>query len=269
MTPAAAPAVGLEARVEALERRLRRLELIEGEADWPRARALLADLSALIQSPAPEEERIALEADPAFRARGRRIRDMAAHCAGLLEHEAARLADGSVERLEGYLRGVSESALDEMRAAGIRRGSEVLFIGSGPFPITAILMARREGCRVRCLDHDKAAAAASCRLFAALGLSGWIETATAGLESIDLGAFTHIVVASLVPRKEALLGALLGRVSSETRVIVRYGNGLKSLFNFELPAVPTGWRELSRAGGPGALFETVVLQAEGGRGARG
>ena len=145
-----------------------------------------------------------------------------------MEHEAvARLADGSTY-------------------AGAGR---VAFIGSGPLPLTAFLLAGT-GARVDNLDRDAGALTASRRVADALGVSGLAFVhADATAPGTALDGYDLVVLAALVGRTPAEKARVIARLAEAMApgsiLLVRSARGLRTLL---YPAV-----------GPGALAGFDVL----------
>lgn len=86
-----------------------------------------------------------------------------------------------------------------LRVLGERRFSKVLFVGSGPLPLTAILLARHFGFTVTCIDRNEEAVAISKKLIEKLNLDHLIEVVhIAILDYTDLAHYDLIFLAALV-----------------------------------------------------------------------
>lgn len=90
-----------------------------------------------------------------------------------------------------------------LRVLGERRITRVLFVGSGPLPLSAILLARTFGVRVTCLDKDEDAVRLSGKLIEKLGLSHVIEVAHKDiLSTITLAEYDVVFLGALVGMTE-------------------------------------------------------------------
>jgi len=163
-----------------------------------------------------------------------------------------------------YLSILSANVRQELGMFGMESTSRILFIGSGAFPVSALTMARESGAEVFCLDTDEEAVALGQRVAEKAGLgskllfSGSYESGMTFLEKA-----THVVVASLVGNKPQLLAELKDAARAETKIIVRYGNGLKSIFNFPLELDLSDEWEITSIVESKRIYDTVMLQRKG------
>ncbi|HYD02670.1 MAG TPA: nicotianamine synthase family protein [Alphaproteobacteria bacterium] len=81
--------------------------------------------------------------------------------------------------------------------------SKILFIGSGPFPESAMSYYTKFNCEVRCLDNNIVAVALSEKLFEALNLP--IKITYCDGRYFDYKGYTHIILAVLSRPKEEIL----------------------------------------------------------------
>ncbi|MDF2661496.1 MAG: hypothetical protein K0Q94_4287 [Paenibacillus sp.] len=72
---------------------------------------------------------------------------------------------------------------------------------------------------------------------------------------------THIFMASLVPEKLDILDTLKCAAQPDCKLILRYGNGLKSLFNYPLHADLSGEWHVEPITGNSHIYDTLLLQA--------
>lgn len=77
----------------------------------------------------------------------------------------------------------------------------ICFVGSGPLPLTAIVLNQKTGTKITCVDIDPVACDISRELIGKAGYSDRIEVVCA--DGADYGYRTHpaILIASLVPNK--------------------------------------------------------------------
>lgn len=115
----------------------------------------------------------------------------------------------------------------------INNKSKILFIGSGAMPITAFTINNEVGAEIVCLDIDKEALQLSQKLCNKYCIKN-IYFLSKDIKEIDLNKFTHIIIASLVDTKLDIAKYLLKNTSRNTKIILRYGNRLKSIFNYPL-----------------------------------
>lgn len=155
---------------------------------------------------------------------------------------------------------LSSSVREELEDYAITGESRVLFVGSGSLPLSALTIARQTGAALCCLDIDQEAAELGARVVETAGLLGRCRVVSSYAEALDWSQqATHVFIASLVERKCEVVEQLECCIPREARIIVRYGNGLKSLFNYPLLAeFGPGWqaKPLSRSD---RIYDTLLL----------
>jgi len=105
----------------------------------------------------------------------------------------------------------------------------VLFIGSGPVPISAIWLNRLMGVKVDCVDANPSAIEASRKLIAALGLSDQIWMFQSTGESFDVSPYDIILIALLAKPKNLILQNIHLAAPDDCQVICRTSHGLRQL----------------------------------------
>ncbi len=188
------------------------------------------------------------------------LQERAVHSFGALEKVAAERLSKDYANIESYLEEVSRTTIRHAQVAGVTPSSRVLFIGCGALPLSCQTLVRHFGCEVVGLDTDGEA------IQQALSLAG--GSCEPGLtllqgrgEEFPAGGFTHVVIASLVPGKEAILGHLHRTIDSGTRVVCRFGNGLQRLINYPLHTGPRAeWERLWLLGDMASLYQTMVMR---------
>ena len=90
-----------------------------------------------------------------------------------------------------------------MNRAGIQPSSEsqIVFIGSGPLPMTAIDMHLQTGAKIVCVDNDPEAVLLSRQMIENLGLSGSISVHQAEGDKFDYAGSDVVFVAALATSK--------------------------------------------------------------------
>jgi len=155
---------------------------------------------------------------------------------------------------------------------------QVAFVGSGPLPLTAFLLAG-EGTRVDNLDRDPSALAASRRVADALGVTGlgFLQMDAgagddAGAEpAADLGAYGLVVLAALVgrtPDEKARVIAHLSRAMAPGAVlVVRSARGLRTLLYPEVDAgALAGFDVLGTVHPTGEVINSVIIARKPAKG---
>lgn len=202
--------------------------------------------------------------DPGLEPAVRALQAVADRAGCELEKAVARqLASDPTRRSNDYLGKVGEFASWEARCAQIGPTSKVLFVGSGALPVTALTLVRELRCQVTCLDRDREAAELSRQALAHLGCPERLQVVHGSLADVDVESYTHVWIASLVPNKVDVLRVLARRAHPSARVLVRYGEGLHRIFNYELePEALRGWLVQRRLERKGHLHSTLLLSRE-------
>lgn len=117
----------------------------------------------------------------------------------------------------------------------------MLFVGSGPLPLTALMLARHHGVEVVGLDLDPEAAALGADVARALGVDGVRFDVGDVLGTDDLGGYDAVCLAALVgldaATKARVLGHVRARLAPGALVLVRSAHSLRGLL---YPAVTPG-----------------------------
>lgn len=163
--------------------------------------------------------------------------------------------------ISDYIHMLSNSVKKELQQLCINNHSRVLFIGSGAFPTSALTIAKETGAEVMGLDIDIEAVKLAKKVAKVSGLESMVNFSS---ESLDELAFvkeaTHIIIASLVKNKLEVLDGLKENINTNTKVILRYGNGLKSIFNYPLEKdLSAEWNQ-SKICQSKNIYDTIVLE---------
>jgi hypothetical protein len=140
----------------------------------------------------------------------------------------------------------------EIQLAQIEKQDKVLFIGSGPFPISAILLNELTGCHVDCYEKNKDYARLSSEVISHLGLADRIRIENRKGEYLINTNYSIVVIALLAKPKNEILKRLTERISSHARLICRTADPLRQAF-YEA-AEPECFK----------LFKTVSVHHAGG-----
>ncbi|MHA7963921.1 nicotianamine synthase family protein [Paenibacillus sp. CAU 1782] len=112
--------------------------------------------------------------------------------------------------------------------AGHRAELPIVFVGSGPMPLTSIILHQCCGAEIICLDNDLAAYESSCFLLNQAGLSHSVKVALGKGEEFHYSPFSIIVVASMVRNKSAVL-ARIRETSRNPIVAIRTAEGMRQI----------------------------------------
>ncbi|MGQ7887878.1 methyltransferase domain-containing protein [Paenibacillus sp. WC2504] len=192
----------------------------------------------------------------------RNVREASIRALRVLEKYQAGHGEKDEIQQSKYMDLLSDSVRSEVACLQIVQQSKVLFIGSGAFPVSALIIAQVTGAEVVGQDLDQEAVELAEQ---AAAMSDRVNRVSFTHQPLKELAFvqeaTHIIVASHVANKQEVLEDLRQLASSRVKILIRYGNGLKSLFNYTWPEgnhLP-GWTQ-SRASTVSQLYDTVILE---------
>jgi hypothetical protein len=129
--------------------------------------------------------------------------------------------------LAARFRRLIEREVSLMSAHG--RPQRVLFIGSGPVPVSAILLHQYLGVPIDCADADPLAVVQSRKLIEALRMSDAVRVHHADGISMGVANYDVIVIALLAKPKKEILAHLARAGRSDSCVICRTSGGLRTL----------------------------------------
>ena len=188
------------------------------------------------------------------------LRAQSARCAAVMEkYRALRLLDGT-EGAAGYFANVESSIAEEFGALAPTPHSSVLLVGSGSFPMTLLHVAERTGAPVAGVDIDQEAIALGRRVVQQLADSSDITLECRAIEDLPFTRrATHVVFSSTVEAKYGLLHRMHPLTRDDVVVAMRFGEGLKSLFNYPMqPVDPQRWRLVEAIRRPGQVFDIAL-----------
>lgn len=160
------------------------------------------------------------------------IRDFSAKVLGIIEKEEARKILKDENSSFQYGEDLSFIVKQEIHDYEMKSDNNILFIGSGAMPITAFTIVKEIGARITCVDIDKEALKLSKEVSKKLGFHQ-IDFEE-NLSFVSIEKYSHVIIASLVPLKCNILEDLRMRSLETTKLILRYGNEIKELFNYPL-----------------------------------
>lgn len=106
-----------------------------------------------------------------------------------------------------------------------KKHNNVLFVGSGPLPLTGIFLARDHGCTVAFLDINKDSLKLSEDLCAKLGITNVHFVCADAISYSDYGKFDTIIIAAMIESKkiskEKFINLLSKKVKKHTHILVR------------------------------------------------
>ncbi|MFH1432032.1 MAG: nicotianamine synthase family protein [archaeon] len=119
---------------------------------------------------------------------------------------------------------------NEKNLAKISKKDCVLFIGSGPLPITAILLNKFTKCSVDCYDKNNIFANISKRVIENLSLSDKIKIYNGKGEDLSGKKYSVIIIALLAKPKDKILQNIWNESIKGTKVICRTTDGIREAF---------------------------------------
>ncbi|MGH3653040.1 class I SAM-dependent methyltransferase [Glutamicibacter sp.] len=221
---------------------------------------LLASYAQLVTDPANEPGYAQLAATEAGTGLAAALRTESARCVAVIEkYRALRLLEGR-SGAEGYFANIESCIAEEFGAVAPDSGSKVLLVGSGSFPMTLLNLASRTGASALGIDIDPEALELGRRVVAQLGEGLDIRLQGEEIHQLDfLPQATHIVFSSTVAVKYELLHQLHPRTRDDVVVAMRFGDGLKSLFNYPMqPVDPRLWQLAGTIRQPGQVFDIAL-----------
>ncbi len=195
--------------------------------------------------------------NPEYNRQLKKLRETAVSALCKLEKHQSQCAQEHCLSISDYLSQLSENTQLELRNANIDNDSRVMFIGSGSYPLSAFTISQLTGAVVHGIDIDEQAVAMANRL-KPRNLSATFGSQDL-LTEFERFCPTHIVVASSVEHNWELLNQLKPYLDSTHKVMVRFGNGLKSAFNYPFnPHLMDGWKT-TLIPNNAAVYDTVLM----------
>ena len=111
----------------------------------------------------------------------------------------------------------------------ITERDRVLFIGSGPFPITAIELYHSTGAIIDCIDKDRDSVTQSEQVNERLDLDIHIQILHAEGDNIDICPYSTIIIAILALPKKLILRNICNQDANDVQIICRTSDGLRGL----------------------------------------
>ncbi|GIP18015.1 hypothetical protein J40TS1_36570 [Paenibacillus montaniterrae] len=188
------------------------------------------------------------------------LRASSARCVAIMEkYRALKLLEKG-DNKNDYFFNIEASIEKEFGSFQITPDSKVVLVGSGAFPMTPLLIAKRTGAAVTGIDIDEEAVSLGEKIVKLLGADLPIQLKHTELEQLDwIGETTHIIFSSTVSLKYHLLDWLFDAANPEVVVAMRYGDGLKSLFNFPMEEVDSRkWKLVEAAIRPTHIFDVAL-----------
>jgi len=240
-------------------------ELLQQQSDLSPANQLVANIirrfTYQLRSRYFPEEVQAVLSNEYVRANQRKLQDKLSEAEFLAElGDVRRICESEDSVLEVitrlpiwnvYMALVSEelSTLRQfIRQDSLTEKSPIVFVGSGPMPLSPIILHLFGDVEVICLEMDTAACDASSSLLEQLGLGTQVTVVMKDGSDFDYSSYSRIFVASLVRNKQAVLEQIR-RTSPDSLVAVRTAEGMRQIMYEaidESELNKQGWRILGR-----------------------
>nr|WP_221401371.1 class I SAM-dependent methyltransferase [Paenibacillus phyllosphaerae] len=199
------------------------------------------------------------------------LRRLSAACVALMEkYRAWKVIQGDA-RIGNYFNNIENCIEQEFGSFKVTSSSKVLLVGSGAFPMTPLLIARRTGAEVVGIDIDEEAVDLGRRIVGQLGGNLKIRLEHVPVERLDFTKqATHIIFSSTVSVKYDLLDRLHPLTSDQVVVAMRFGDRLKSIFNYPMESVDERkWKLAETVVQPDQVFDIALYAKASGEAMRG
>ncbi len=190
------------------------------------------------------------------------LRENSAYSVKIMEKYRALKLLNEDEKSNRYFQNIESCIEEEFSSFHITAQSKVLLVGSGSFPMTPLLIAKQTGAEVIGIDIDDEAITLGRRVVAKLGDQLNIQIENKFVEELEcIHDITHIIFSSTVSRKYDILDQLYDLTNNEVLIAMRYGDDLKSLFNYPMKTVDdTKWHLIEQVLQPHNVFDVALYQ---------
>ncbi|MDO3676824.1 class I SAM-dependent methyltransferase [Paenibacillus ehimensis] len=188
------------------------------------------------------------------------LRKKSALCVAIMEKYRALKLLGGHTGITDYFKNIESCIEQEFGSFQVTSESKVLLVGSGSFPMTPLFIAKRTGAEVVGIDIDEEAIELGTRVVGKLGEGLKIRLENAFVENLDFTQeATHIIFSSTVEHKYDLLDQLHPLTNEHVVVAMRYGDRLKSLFNYPRREVDgRKWKAVETILRPDHVFDIAL-----------
>ncbi|MGM0714293.1 methyltransferase domain-containing protein [Brevibacillus parabrevis] len=190
------------------------------------------------------------------------VRQVASSCVAIMEkYRALKLLGGQAEGAD-YFKNIESCIEEEFGSFQVGANSKVLLVGSGSYPMTPLLIAKRTGAPVVGIDIDEEAIQLGQKVVDRLGPGLPIQLERSYVEQLPVTKeATHIIFSSTVSNKYEILDQLHALTKEDVVVAMRYGDHLKSLFNYPMEAVDERkWRLVETVLRPEHVFDIALYR---------
>ncbi|GAB3453617.1 SAM-dependent methyltransferase [Actinophytocola sediminis] len=191
------------------------------------------------------------------------LRARSARCAAIMEKYRARQLLLGHAGTTGYFENVESCIEEEFGTFELSPDARVLLVGAGSFPMTPLYIARRTGAGVVGVDIDPEAVELGRQVVARLG-SDDLDIRLEHTPVVDLaftGEASHVIFSSTGAVKYDLLDRIHSSTRDDVVVAVRYGDDLKSLFNYPMREVDRRkWALAENVPRPEQVFDIALYR---------
>ncbi|MGG0369581.1 methyltransferase domain-containing protein [Priestia endophytica] len=190
------------------------------------------------------------------------LRNKSALCVAIMEkYRAMKLLNGETG-ITDYFKNIESCIEKEFGSFQITPDSKVLLVGSGAFPMTPTLIAKRTGAEVVGIDIDDEAIELGLKVIEILGAELNIRLEKKPVEYLGFTKeATHIIFSSTVKDKYIILDQLHELTNEDVVVAMRYGDQLKSLFNYPSREVDEQkWNKVENVLRPDDVFDIELYK---------
>lgn len=190
------------------------------------------------------------------------LREQSALCVWAMEKYRAIELQKNKQSIADYFSNIEACIETEFGILEITSDSKVLLIGSGAFPMTPLLISKNTGAEVVGIDIDPEAVNLARIVVNLLDKNARITIKDCSVDQLEFTQeATHIIFASTIKEKFDILKQLHPLTNKDVVVAIRYGNGLKSLFNYPLQDVDSSlWKIVNNVSQPENIFDIALYK---------
>ncbi len=126
------------------------------------------------------------------------------------------------------LRAPAASLWPEADILGLTSDSQVVFVGCGPYPATALSWGISYGATITCLEYNPVSASLAARLVTAAGLEDRIRVLCVNAAEYDYSLASHVAVAVMTHGKYGVMEQIASTMPKEGLVTCRTKDGLRA-----------------------------------------
>ncbi len=144
------------------------------------------------------------------------------------------------------------------------KGGKILFVGSGPLPLSAILLTQTYGWQVDCLDYSSIAYQQGKDLSKKLAIRNINFIHGDILQYTELKQYQAVIVGALVgensQEKEQILKHIHQHIARYTKVLVRSSHGLRELLYPSIELATLGYWQIEKAVHPkNEIINSIIV----------